>query len=136
MIKNLGDKVLACLATVLSDVIKTSKYPESWKHAKIIAILKPKKPVDNLRSFRPISLLSCLYKTIERIILFCIDMIIDQMLPMEQAGFRPGRDTTEQVLALTSFVEAGFEKQLKTGTVFFIWLLPMTLYGTMDSCSN
>ena len=40
------------------------------------------------------------------------------MLPMEQAGFKPGRDTIEQVLTLISFVEAGFEKRLKTGTVF------------------
>ena len=39
---------------------------------------------------------------------------------MLQAGFRPGRDTTEQVLALTSFVEDGFEKQLETGTVFYL----------------
>ena len=83
------------------------------------AILKPKKPVDYPRRFRPISSLSCLCKPIERITLFCIDMIIDQMLSMEQAGFRLGRDSTEQVLALNSFVEAGFEKQLKTGTVFF-----------------
>ena len=41
------------------------------------------------------------------------------MLPIEPAGFKPGRDATEQVLALTSFVEAGFKKRLKTGTVLF-----------------
>ena len=119
MIKNLGDKALAWLAAAMSGLIKTSKNPESWKLAKIIAILKPKKLADNPRSYGPISLLSYLYKLIERIILFRIRAIIDQMLPMEQTGFRPGRDTTEQVLAINSFVEAGFKKRLKTGTVFF-----------------
>ena len=103
----------------MPDIIKTSKHPESWKQAKIIAILKPKKPAGNPHSYRPISLLSCLYKLTECIILFCIGPIIDQILPIEQAGFRPTRDTTEQVLVLTSFIEAGFEKRLKTGTVFF-----------------
>ena len=39
------------------------------------------------------------------------------MLPMQQADFSPGKNTTEQVLALTFFVEAGFEKRLKTGNV-------------------
>ena len=41
------------------------------------------------------------------------------MLSIEQASFTPGRDTTDQNLALTSFVEACFEKRLKTGIVFF-----------------
>ena len=53
------------------------------------------------------------------IILFRIGPIIDKKLPIEQAGFRPGRDSIEQVLALTSFIETGFEKRLKTDTVFF-----------------
>ena len=82
-------------------------------------MLKSKKPSDKPRSYRPISLLSCLYKIIEYIILFRIGPIIDQMLPMEQTGFTPGRDTTDQNLTLTSFVEACCEKRLKTGIVFF-----------------
>ena len=35
---------------------------------------------------------------------------------MEQAGFRTGRSTCDQVL--TTFIENGFQKQLKTGAVF------------------
>ena len=37
---------------------------------------------------------------------------------MDQAGFRKDRSTGEQVLALTTFIENGFENRLKTGTVF------------------
>ena len=88
MIKNLGDKVLAWLAAAMSDIIKTSRYSESGKHRKMIAILKPKKPADNPCNYRPLFLLSCLYKLFERIILFRIGPIIDQMLLMEQAGNR------------------------------------------------
>ena len=78
-----------------------------------------RKTVDNPNSCIPVSLLSCLYKLTERIILFRIGPIIDKKIPPEQAGFRPGKDTTEQVLALSSLVETGFEKQLKTATVLF-----------------
>ena len=55
----------------------------------------------------------------EHIILFRIGPIIDKRLPTEQAGFQPGRDTTEQVLPLIFFVKTGFEKRPKTGTAFF-----------------
>jgi hypothetical protein len=35
-----------------------------------------------------------------------------------QAGFRKGRSTCDQVTALTTFIENGFQENLKTGTVF------------------
>ena len=40
------------------------------------------------------------------------------MICVDQAGFRKDRSTGEQVLALTTFIENGFESRLKTGTVF------------------
>jgi len=36
----------------------------------------------------------------------------------EQAGFRQGRSTGDQVLALTTFIENGFQLNQKTGAVF------------------
>ncbi|GFS09948.1 RNA-directed DNA polymerase from mobile element jockey-like [Elysia marginata] len=38
-------------------------------------------------------------------------------MSVQQARFRPQRGTTEQVLAFTPHVEAGFEKKLKTGAI-------------------
>ena len=40
-------------------------------------------------------------------------MIIDQ-----QAGFRPGKSTTGQLLNLTQHIEDGYERGVVTGTVF------------------
>jgi len=37
---------------------------------------------------------------------------------VDQAGFQRGRCTSDQVTALTTFIENGFQKNLKTGTVF------------------
>ena len=37
---------------------------------------------------------------------------------VEQAGFRPGRNCCDQVLALTSFIENGLDKKLKTSVAF------------------
>ncbi|KAJ8339383.1 hypothetical protein SKAU_G00361690 [Synaphobranchus kaupii] len=43
---------------------------------------------------------------------------VEKILCVDQAGFRKDRSTGEQVLALTTYIENGFESKLKTGTVF------------------
>ncbi len=53
----------------------------------------------------------------------------------EQAGFRQGRSTGDQVLALTIYIENGFQQNQKTGTVFLdlsaaydtVWLAGLLL---------
>jgi hypothetical protein len=71
-----------------------------------------------MRHYRPISLLSVVYKILERLILQRIQPLIDAAVPVSQAGFRKNRNCTEQVMALTSHIEAGFERKLKTGAIF------------------
>ena len=44
--------------------------------------------------------------------------VIDPQLPQEQAGFRPGRSTLDQVAKLTSDIELAFDGNLKGGAVF------------------
>jgi hypothetical protein len=69
-------------------------------------------------NYRPISLLSVGYKILERLILQRIQPLIDAAFPVSQASFQKNRSCTEQVMALTSHIEAGFERKLKTGTIF------------------
>ena len=83
-----------------------------------IAILKPNKPKDDPKSYRPISLLCIPYKIVERLIYNRISPVIDPQLPQEQAGFRPGRSTLDQVAKLTSDIEQAFDGNLKGGAVF------------------
>jgi len=40
------------------------------------------------------------------------------LLSPDQPGFRKGRSTCDQVAALTTFIENGFQQNLKTGTDF------------------
>ena len=42
---------------------------------------------------------------------------MDPLIPKEQAGFRQQRSTAEQVIALTFYIETGFENRKKTGAV-------------------
>ena len=69
--------------------------------AKVIAILKPGKDSTLPKSYRPISLLCHTYKLFERMILNRLNPLVKTMIIDQQAGFRPGKSTTGQLLNLT-----------------------------------
>jgi hypothetical protein len=117
-IKNSGRKTKEWLVHLFNGILTTGKLPKLFKQAKIIAILKPGKDGTDVSHYRPISLLSVVYNILERLILQRIQPLIDAAVPVSQAGFRKNCSCTEQVMALTSHIEAGFERKLKTGTIF------------------
>ena len=63
--------------------------PATWRKAKVVALLRPVKDPTLKKSFRPISLLSILYKMYERIILARIFPYVEANLTPDQAGFKP-----------------------------------------------
>lgn len=115
---NLGPNAIKWLSQFYSDILSSGRLPSEFKRCKIIAITKPGKTNDCPQNFRPIALLSSCYKLLEKLLLRRIEPTIHNILPIEQAGFRPHRGCEEQVLALTTHIEAGFEKRQKTGAVF------------------
>ena len=98
--------------------ILLQRIPRTWRQAKVITLQKPGKEPHVAANYRPISLLSVCYKLLERIVLQRINPVVEDLLSVDQSGFRRGRCTSDQVTALTTFIENGFQKNLKTGTVF------------------
>ena len=84
----------------------------------MVAIPKPAKLVWDPRSYRSISLLCVPYKILERLIYARVEPLIDPLLPKEQAGFRGGKSTVDQVVLLTQNIENSFEAKKKAGAVF------------------
>jgi Reverse transcriptase (RNA-dependent DNA polymerase) len=93
-------------------VLATGRLPKLFKQAKVITFLKPGKDGSDSSHFRPISLLSVVYKLLERMILQRIQPLIEDVIPKSQAGFRKHRGSTEQVMAVTSYIEARFQHKL------------------------
>ena len=83
-----------------------------------MAIPKPKGPVEDPKSYRPISLVCVPYIILERLKHVCVEPIVDPFPPREKAGFRRGRSTVDQTVLLTQNIEDSFEAKEKTGTVF------------------
>ena len=93
------------------------RIPKQWRHASVTSLLKPRKPETSPRSYRPISLLCTTYKLLERILLTRIEPIADKLLPKEQAGFRKGCSTVDQMAKLTETIKDAFDKKEITGSV-------------------
>ena len=81
------------------------KIPKIWRRALVVAVPKPMKPVEDPKTYRPISLLCVPYKILERLICTRIEPIVNPLLPREQAGFRQGRSTVDQTVLLTQHIE-------------------------------
>ena len=64
---------------------------------------------------RPLCYHSKLY---ERLILNRVSPLLEQHLIKEQAGFRPGKSCTSQLLNLTQHIEDGYQRGMITGAAF------------------
>ena len=91
------------------------RLPKVWRRADIIAVLKPNKSADDVKNYRPISLLCVPLKLLGRLFLSRLDPVIDPQLPPEKAGFGHGRSRTDPVTLLTDDIEVGFEHNQKVG---------------------
>ena len=81
-------------------------------------IPKPAKPVGDPKSYQLISLLCVPYKILERLIDACVEPLVNPLLPKEQAGFRRGKSTIDQVVLLTQNIEDFFEAKKKASAIF------------------
>ena len=118
LIIHAGAALKSWLKLFLSSCLRRVKLPKIWRRASVVAIPKPKKPLEDPKSYRPISLLCVPFKILERLIYARIEPIVDPLLPQEQAGFRHGRSTTDQVTLLTQGIEDSFSAKKKAGAVF------------------
>ena len=117
-IKHFGPLMRKWILQLMNKCMLTKNIPKIWRKTRIIALLKPGKDPAHAKSFRPISLLCHLYKLFERLILNRLAPVAEPAIIPQQAGFRPGKSTTSQLLKLTQHIEDGFQKGLVTGAVF------------------
>jgi len=106
-LKNYSELLVQHLTNLFNAVLKQGYIPERWKQANIILLLKPKKDKQHPSSYRPISLLSCLGKLLEKIVKqrLMLELNRRNILPQHQAGFRPGKSTIYNIVRLERYAE-------------------------------
>jgi len=94
--------------------------PDMWKTAHITPVHK-KGPCDQCSNYRPISLLSCLGKVLER----CIHNHIftyfkqNEIISANQSGFIPGDSTTNQLLMIYNDLCKSYDLGITTQSIYF-----------------
>ena len=120
LIKKLPKTAKSNLCQIYSDSLRLGYFPELWRTAIVKLIPKPNKDSKFAKNFRPISLLSCVGKVLERIIASRLSAFMEEknLFSKTQSGFRRKHMTTEQLLRLSEESYAGFKKQQTTAALF------------------
>ena len=97
---------LHILLDIINETWKSDTFPESWRETIIISIPKPGKDHFNPLNYRPIALISCICKTVERIVNECLVWYLEKngLLAKQQCGYRANRSTVDHLIRLETFI--------------------------------
>ena len=120
MIQHLGNRAKDKLLEIFNLTWTKGDVPQMWREAHMIPILKKGKNKSKCLSYRPISLTSCVCKTMERIVNLRMQWHLEKesVLIPEQAGFRQYRSTDDQTAHLAQVIEDAFQEQKVALTTF------------------
>lgn len=153
ILKALPRKALIKLLHILNAALRLKHVPSQWKVAEVIMVLKPGKPPNEVKSYRPISLLPVISKIFERILLRRLQPVLEgnNLIPDHQFGFRSKHSTIDQVHRITDVIEKALEERKICSSVFLdvsqafdkVWhdglkyklrqVLPVCLYDILES---
>ena len=121
MLMHLGYKAKRMLLQIFNLSWHSGKFPSKWKEAHIRPILKKGKDKSKPESYRPISLLSCTGKLLERIINKRLISYLESnsLLAPTQSGYRQNHSTEDQLAYFTQEVEDAFQEKKKVLAVYF-----------------
>ncbi|MGR0295363.1 reverse transcriptase domain-containing protein, partial [Klebsiella pneumoniae] len=91
----LPDRALRKIIHIFNGAFRLKHVPMQWKVAEVIMLLKPDKPANEVKSYRPISLLPVLSKLFEKLFLKRLAPILEErnLVPNHQFGFRKKHTT-------------------------------------------
>ena len=120
MLKLLGPIGRQALLCLINMTWRSGDIPKVWRNAILTPILKKGKPQDDLNSYRPISITSCLGKLSERMVNSRLYWWLETsgQLSKFQAGFRADCRTEDQLFRLTQRIIDGFQEKKHTTAIF------------------
>lgn len=119
LVRQLPIEVTDQLVTLCNRCLSLGYWPTVWKTAKVVPVKKANAPVGNVQSYRPISLLSSLNKTLEKLVLKRLISWegVEEVLPSEQFGFRAKHSATHQAARLAHTIAEWKRNHRSVGVV-------------------
>jgi len=96
------------LIKVYNKCVSEGHFPSQWKSARLVLLKKGDKPLDQPSSYRPLCILVCLGKLLEKILDTRLRNYLDQNNGLDERhfGFHKGKSTTDAVHTLRAISEA------------------------------
>jgi len=100
------------LLNVYNNCLAEGTFPRTWKKARLVLLRKGNKPLGEPSSYRPLCLLDCLGKLLEKILDNRLRSFLDDTggLDERQFGFRKGRSTIDALNTLSSSIKSSTQK--------------------------
>ena len=94
-----GEDVITTLTTIRNKIWQTGEWPKLWTQSLVITLPK-KGNLQQCQNYQTLSLISHPSKVMLKIILNRLKPQAEKIITEEQASFRAGRSTTEQIFNL------------------------------------
>ena len=101
---------------VIQDIFEQLTIPLSWGDTNLVLIPKVAYP-KLINQFRPISLYNILYKLLSRIIMQRLKPFMTEVINPCQAGFVPGRCTSDNIIIVQEAIRTLISRRGRTGYV-------------------
>ena len=134
-----GDSLLSAITTLFNQCLQWEMIPKQWENAEI-TLLHKKGDITKLENYRPISLLSTLYKLFMKIITKRNTKKFDFYQPVEQAGFRSGFSTNDHLQVMRTLIEKCNEYKISIVLIFidfekaFDSVETWSIWDSLDEC--
>lgn len=108
------------LSKLVNKSLQLGSYPEIWKEATVKPIFKGKGPSSSVSNYRPISLLPCISKVVERLIHNHIYRYLceNRLLTDKQSGYRPGHSTQLQLVYLNDQIYSALDSRKEFTAIY------------------
>ena len=112
VLKYLPNNVISILSYIFNLSLSQGKFISNFKHAKII-LLSKKGSAKDVSNYRPISLLSCFSKILEKLVYNCLYSFLEKSnaINEHQFGFRKKHSTSHLTSLLTANIATSFENK-------------------------
>ena len=133
ILKNISDNTKELILCLFNKCLELKKVHAYWKISSMNMIIKKGTDSKKTKSYRPISIITCIARLFERLILarLKINLIQNNILIAAQSYFRTFRKTKDNIVFLSQKVQESFIEKKKLWQFSSISNPLLIKYGTM-----
>ena len=117
LLKDVANEISKPLAFIINKSLSSSTVPDLWKISKVTPLYKSDSKSD-FSNYRPISVLPCLSKVLEKVVQLSNYLEKHYLLKSSQFGFRPRRSTELACSLLVDDIRKNIDNGLLTGVIY------------------